>query len=109
MSDKIRARFWAPQIEGLLNEIAREAYIADVKLLNPGVIEAVLHNDAAAAGSTNPLAFKKLRDLLMMGFVVREKAMERLGVEEIAEMVTEIRAHLKERYEGKLGGTPGQT
>ena len=109
MSDKIRTRFWAPQIQGLMDEIAREAYIADVKLLNPGVIEAVLQNNASAAGSTNPLAFKKLRDLLMLGFVVREKTFERLGPQEATAMVTEIREHVAARYEGKLGGAPGKT
>ena len=104
MSDVIRSQFWGNQIDSVMKEIAREAAICDVKLLDPGVIEAVLHNNAAACGSTNPAAFKKLRELLMMGFVMREKAFERLGPLEADAMIKNIRETLRVRFEGKLGG-----
>jgi len=104
MSDRIRTAFWGGQIEDVMTEIAREAIICDVKLLEPGVIEAVLHNNEAACGSTNPMAFKKLRELLMMGFVMREKSVERLGALETQQLVTTIREHLKGRFGDQLGG-----
>ena len=107
MTDKVRTEFWGGQIEDVMTEIAREASICDVKLLAPGVIDAVLRNDAAACGSTNPLAFKKMRELLMMGFVVREKSVERLGALETQELVESIREHLQERFGGKPGGGAG--
>jgi len=103
MADKIRTQFWGGQIEDVMTEIARQASICDVKLLAPGMIEAVLHNNEAASGSTNPMAFKKMRELLMMGFVMREKSVERLGALETQELVTTIREHLMERFD-KLGG-----
>ena len=106
MSDKIRTEFWGHQLEGVMKEIAREAAICQVKLLDPGVIEAVLHNNPSVCGKDNPLAFKKLRDLLMMGFVVQGKAVERLGPMETEELVKTIRQHLSERLGGRLGG-PG--
>jgi hypothetical protein len=109
MSEKIRARFWGRQLEGVMKEIAREAAICQVKLLDTGVIEAVLHNNPSVCGKNNPLAFKKLRDLLMMGFVVQEKAVDKLGPLETEELVKTIREHLQERLGGKLGGTPGAT
>ena len=108
MADKLQQEWWGHQLDAVLEEIAREAWICDVKLLNPGVIEAVLHNDDSVCGSRNELAFKKLRDLLMMGFVVREKTFERLGAQEATAMVTEIREHVTARYEGKLGGPTGR-
>ena len=49
MSDKIRAQFWGSQLEGVMKEIAREAAICQVRLLDPGVIEAYL-------GSVNDVA-----------------------------------------------------
>lgn len=107
MSDKIRTEFWGHQLEGVMKEIAREAAICQVKLLDPGVIEAVLHNNPSVCGKDNPLAFKKLRDLLMMGFVVQGKAVDRLGPLETEELVKTIREHLRERLGGRLGGTPG--
>lgn len=107
MSDKIRTEFWGHQLEGVMKEIAREASICQVKLLDPGVIEAVLHDNASVCGKDNPKAFKKLRELLMMGFVVQGKAVDRLGPLETQELVKTIRQHLSERLGGRLGGSPG--
>jgi hypothetical protein len=104
VSDKIRTEFWGHQIDAVMTEIAREAAICQVKLLDPGVIEAVLHNNDSVCGHRNALAFRKLRDLLMMGFVVREKAFDRLGPLEADAVVTAIRDKLKERLGGRLGG-----
>lgn len=104
MVDKIRTEWWGSQLDNVMTEIARQAVICDVKLLDPGVIEAVLHNDATACGSTNPIAFKKMRDMLMMGFVVKEKAFDRLGAHEADAIVKELRAALEKRLGGKLGG-----
>ena len=104
MSDSIRQRFWGRPIEDLMTEIGREALICDVKLLNPGMIEAVLHNNEAATGSTNPAAFKKLRELLMMGLIVREKAVEKIGPEDVAQITAAVREHLKGRFGDQLGG-----
>ena len=98
MSDKVRTEFWGGQMEDVMTEIARQETICDVKLLAPGVIEAVLKNNAAACGSTNPLAFKKMRELLMMGFVMREKSVEGLGALETKELIDTILEHLKKRF-----------
>jgi hypothetical protein len=107
MVDEVRAKFWGGQLDALLEEITRDAAICGVKLLDPGVIERVLKNDESVCGQKNAIAFKKLRDLLMLGFVTREKASDRLGAVETEALVSVIRDHLKERYEGKLGGSPG--
>ena len=104
MVDKIRTEWWGSQLDNVMTEITRQAVICDVKLLDPGVIEAVLHNDATACGSTNPIAFKKMRDMLMMGFVVKEKAFDRLGAQEADAIVKGLRAALEKRLAGKLGG-----
>lgn len=76
-----------------------------MKLLAPRVIEAVLHGDESVCGSRNPLAFKKLRDLLMMHFVVREKVFEKLGASEADAMIGAIRERLLDRFgRERLGG-----
>ena len=109
MTDKVRDEFWGKQIADVMTQIGREATIAHVKILDPGVIEAVLRNDDVAAGSRNPLAFKKLRQALMMGFVVREKAFERLGAVEASELVTGIREAIVKHFGDKLGGPGAKT
>ena len=106
MNDKLESlKTWTHQIDDVMLEIVREAAICDVKLLDAGVIEAVLNNNDSICGHQNPRAFKKLRDLLMLGFIMRGKAYEKLGVIEAEELIASIREKLRTRIGGKLGGT----
>lgn len=68
-----------------------------MRLLDPGVIEAVLHDNAWVCGIDNPRAFKKLRALLMMGFVVQGKTVDVLGPLQTDQLVRTIRQHLCRR------------
>ena len=107
MSDEMRTKFWGHQIDEVMTEIAREAAICQVRLLDPGVIEAVLHGNASVCGNDNPRAFKKMRELLMMGFVMREKAFDKLGPLEADALVTGIREKLRAKFGDRLGGASG--
>ncbi len=106
-TDERKASVWTHQIDDVMLEISRQAALCKVRLLDPGVIEGVLHNNESVCGTSNPRAFKKLRDALIMGFVVREKAYDQLGPIEAEELITRIREKLKERFGGKLGGQAG--
>jgi hypothetical protein len=106
MTDKIQANFWGRQIDDVMSEIARQAAICKVRLLDPGVIEAVVSNNESVCGSSNPRSFKKLRELLMMGLVMRENSVEKVGPLETEALITNIRERLQERLGGRLGG-PG--
>lgn len=85
-------------------EIARLASICRVALLDPGIIERVLHNDATVCGSSNARAFDKLRQLLMMHYTVRNRAVGALGEPETQAMIREVVEQLRERIGDKLGG-----
>jgi len=104
MTDKIRTKHWGRQIDDVMSEIARQASICQVKLLDPGVIDAVVRNDDSVCGHKNARSFKKLRDTLMLGFVVRGKSNENLGPLETDALVQVIREQLNERLGGRLGG-----
>ena len=103
---EFRAKFWGRQMDDLMTEIARQATICKVKLLDPGVIDRVLQNDASVCSSANPVSFKKLRDAMMLGFVVRDKSVEHLGAAETEAIATAIRERIREHLGGQLGG-PG--
>jgi hypothetical protein len=104
MADDYRTQRWGRHIDELMTEIAREAVICKVRLLDPGVIDAVLRNNESVAGSQNPRAFQKLRQLLQMGFIVQGKAYEALGPADASELVAAVRETLKERLGDRLGG-----
>src|SRR5687768_12642968 len=105
--DKVRAHFWGNQIEDVMKEIAMQASLCRVRLLDPGVIEALLDNNESVWDGTNPRAFKKLREMLMLGFVVRDKSVDKLGPLETEALVKEVRERLKARHGDRLGGTAG--
>jgi hypothetical protein len=104
MIDETSHQHWGDQFEHLITEIARQAVVANVKLADPGMVDAVLRNDEASCGSTNEAAFKKLRDTLMMTFVVQGRAYESLGPLETAALVQQISESLWVRFKDKLGG-----
>ena len=70
--------FWENNLEELDGEIARLAMLCDISILKPGAFQRVLDNDASVCGTDNPIAFTKLRALLMMHLAIREKVGRRL-------------------------------
>ena len=96
MSDNIQAQFWGHQIDEVMTEIAREAAICQVRPPRPR-----RHRGGAAAGNAsvcgndNPRAFKKMRELLMMGFVSAREGVRQAGPVEADALVSAIREKLK--------------
>ena len=101
-----RHQRWYKHFEGIDVEIGQLAGICQIPLLDPGVIERVLKNDPTVCGSSNQRAFDKLRQLLMLHYVVRDRALGTLGEAETTQIVQEIVANLRERLGDKLGGAP---
>ena len=109
MSDKqseLGAQWWTKNLDDVDREVARLATICNVRILDPGVIERVLRDDASVCGSRNPLAFGKLRSALMMHYHVRDKALGALGEAGTARVVAEIVESLRQRFGERLGGPP---
>jgi hypothetical protein len=104
MTDKIQAKYWGRQMDDVMSEIARQATICKVKLLDTGVVDAVLRNDASVCGTNNPLSFKKLRDAMLLGFLVKGKSVESLGPLETEALLAAIRERLTAYLGGQLGG-----
>jgi hypothetical protein len=71
--------WWERNLEEIDREVARHALLCHVNVLNPGVIDRVLQNDMSVCGANNTIAFRKLRELLMMHFTVRGKTAGELG------------------------------
>ena len=99
------AAYWAQNLHEVDKEVARLAAICNVKILDPGVIERVLKNDASVCGTANAAAFKKLRDALMIHYSVREKAVDAIGHGATDEVVKGIIERLKKTVGKGLGGS----
>jgi hypothetical protein len=99
---------WTKHFEAIDFEIGQLAKLCQVPLLDPGVIERVLRNDTLVCGHHNERAFDKLRQLLMMHYSVRDKALVALGEQETLAIIADITERLRKRL-GDGQGTPAAT
>lgn len=78
-------------------ELMRLSIACRVDLLAPGAIERVLRDDATVCGTSNPRAFAKLRELLMMHYAARRRAVEAIGEAETQGVIAEVVGRLQAR------------
>ena len=70
---------WARSLEDIDREAGRLAMLCQVSVLEPAAIDRVLRGDRSVCGADNPLAFAKLRDLLLMHFTLHRRWAAELG------------------------------
>jgi hypothetical protein len=92
-----RATWWGKSLDDIDREVARLATVCQVRILDPGIIERVLQNDASVCGTNNAIAFKKLREALMMHYHIRDKTVAAIGQTQTSLLVTEIVERLKKQ------------
>ena len=92
------AGWWAENLEQIDHEIARLATLCQVKILEAGVIERVLHKDASVCATSNEIAFAKLHDMIMFYFAVREKTADVVGQAQTVQIEYYIIERLKKSF-----------
>jgi len=97
--------WWAKNLDEVDNEIARLSIACNVRILDPGIIERVLQNDASVCGSRNPAGFEKLRTALKMHYHIRGQTAGSVGEAQAAQIVAEIVERLRTRIGDRLGGS----
>jgi len=96
--------WWEKNLDELDLEVARLALLCRVKILEPGVVERVLHKDASVCGTENPVAFAKLHDMLMLHFAIHKKSVEALGTAQTAQIEALVIERLKAPFGELLKG-----
>src|ERR1044071_5069066 len=104
--DQLQIAWWAKNIDELDREIGRLCALCQVRILDPGVIERVLRKDASVCGTSNPLAFAKLHDMLMFYFAIRKESVEALGPVQTAQIEAHVVEQLRCRFADLLGKWP---
>ena len=96
--------WWTDDLEEVDREIARMAMLCEVRLLEPGVVGRVLKKDASVCGMSNPTAFAKLHDLIMLHLAIREKSAEAFG----QALTGRVEDYIVERLQKTFPGLAGQ-
>jgi hypothetical protein len=104
--DPLQIAWWAKNIDELDREIGRLCALCQVRILDPGVIERVLRKDASVCGTSNPLAFAKLHDMLMFYFAIRKESVEALGQVQTAQIEAHVVEQLRRRFADLVGKWP---
>jgi hypothetical protein len=97
-NDAYQIAWWEQNLEELDREVARLALLCRVRILEPGVIDRLMQGDDTVCGADNPIAFRKLHDLLLMHFAVRQKAADALGQQQTAAIEIDIVERLKKSF-----------
>ena len=98
--------WWAKNIDELDREIGRLCTICQVRILDPGIIERVLRNDASVCGTSNPVAFAKLHDMMMFYFAMRKASVDAVGQVQTAQIEAHVVEQLRTRFADLLGKWP---
>ena len=104
--DHLQIAWWAKNLDELDREIARLALLCQARILDPGVVEGVLHNDASVCGTANPATFAKLHNLLVMHFAIRKRSVEELGQVRTTAIERDVIERLKKAYGDVVDGRP---
>jgi hypothetical protein len=96
-------RWHEQQLGSVDDEIAKMAFICGIPLLDPGIVERVVAGDEGVCTKPNPEAFRKLRGLVGMHYMLTGDSLKSLGPDETARILAQIRERLQTRF--KLGGT----
>jgi hypothetical protein len=86
--------YWSRQLDNLAAEMSRLCIACDIKMLEPGVGERVLKGDETVCGRKNPKVFEKLRKHLMAYCQLEDRAIKRLGADDVRVMLDDVRAAL---------------
>lgn len=98
--------WWAMNIDELDREIGRLCVLCQVRILDPGIIERVLKKDASVCGSSNPAAFAKLHDMLLLYFAIRKKSVDAVGEQTTEQIEAHVVEQLRHRFAELLGPWP---
>ena len=93
--DGVRTGGWTRTLEELDLELGRLAMLCQVPILEPGVIDRVLQGDRMVCRADNPIAFAKLRDLLMMHFALHRKWAAEVGERQVVAMESHVIERLR--------------
>jgi hypothetical protein len=88
----------AKSLDDIDSEIARLALLCKVRILDPGVAERVVRNDASVCGTNNPVAFGKLHNMLSMHFGVRDSVADAHGDASVSRVEQQVIDRLRARF-----------
>jgi len=105
--DRSSAERLLNSLDDIDTEIARLALLCQVRILDPGVIDRVVRNDASVCGTTNRVAFQKLHHMIALHFGVLGSASAAHGQAQASRVEQQVIERLRARFPELAGDWPG--
>lgn len=99
---------WQRHLDTIGEELLRLTIACNVRLRDPGVIDRILNNDETVCGTKNPIGFRKLRSLVMATFSSLNKAVDRIGPDEV-KLITDAIIERVDKLHARGGVNPDVT
>lgn len=99
---------WQRHLDTIGEELLRLTIACNVRLRDPGVIDRILNNDETVCGTKNPIGFRKLHSLVKATFSSLNKAVDRIGPDEV-KLITDAIVERMERLRAGGGATTDVT
>ena len=91
------AIWYGRKFDDIDGELAKYVTMCNLDLLNADLVERVLRNDHSVCPDLGSDAFTKMRQLLIMHFLVRSEAVESLGQARTEALVRDVLDRLRAR------------
>jgi hypothetical protein len=88
---------FAAKFNDIDSELVHLAAICRVNLLDDHKVERVIRNDESVCGAENHLAFGKLRELVLLHFAVRTRAVREIGELQTRAIIDDVVADIQHR------------
>ena len=88
---------FAAKFTDIDSELVHLAAICRVNLLDDDKVERVIRNDESVCGAENHLAFGKLRELVLLHFAVRSRAVAEIGELQTRAIIDDVVATIQHR------------
>jgi hypothetical protein len=89
--------WFVQKFEDIDLELSKYVTVGELDLLDGAVVDRVLRGDRTVCGNLGPAAFEKMRQLLIMHFLVRHQAVEAIGEGSTRRLLHDVIGRLRTR------------
>lgn len=86
------------QFDDIVQTLARLALLCRVDLTKDANVRRVISGDSSVCEADNPAAFRRMREMLMLHYVARERSIEAIGTNETHDVVSGVVDRIREQF-----------
>lgn len=86
------------QFDDIVQTLARLALLCRVDLTKDANVRRVLSGDSSVCEADNPEAFRRMRDMLTLHYVARERSIDAIGTNDTDDVISGVVDRIREQF-----------